>query len=274
MPMQSSQASPSAFPLAQAMVLAAGRGERMRPLTDVCPKPLLTVRGQPLLAYPLNALARAGVRATVINTGWLGDQIEDALGDAYLPTPTPLSPSSVEPMRLRYSREGRGAGEALETAGGILRALPWLDHTFWVVAGDVFMPDFDFAPHWMTQLEASPCLAHVWLVPNPTHNPGGDFGLSAQGLALNKPSSAVAQSTTPAGVATQTTYTFSTLAIYKKAFFEALGRPIPPGNPDGVKAPLAPMLRAAMDQGLVSASLYEGLWVDVGTPERLEALQR
>ena len=126
----------------------------------------------------------------------------------------------------------------------------------------------------MTQLEASPCLAHVWLVPNPTHNPGGDFGLSAQGLALNKPSSAVAQSATPAGVATQTTYTFSTLALYKKAFFEALGRPIPPGNPDGVKAPLAPMLRAAMDQGLVSASLYEGLWVDVGTPERLEALQR
>ena len=274
MPMQSSQASPSAFPLAQAMVLAAGRGERMRPLTDVCPKPLLTVRGQPLLAYPLNALARAGVRAAVINTGWLGDQIEDALGDAYLPTPTPLSPSSVEPMRLRYSREGRGAGEALETAGGILRALPWLDHTFWVVAGDVFMPDFDFAPHWMTQLEASPCLAHVWLVPNPAHNPGGDFGLSAEGLALNRPPASAAQSGTPADVTTQTNYTFSTLALYKKAFFETDGCSIPPGNPEGLKAPLAPMLRAAMDQGLVSASLYEGLWVDVGTPERLEALQR
>ena len=130
------------------MLLAAGRGERMRPLTDVTPKPLLQVRGQPLLWYPLQALARAGVRSAVINTGWLGDQIEPIFGQRFTTTmghaPDPACADAAS-VQLRYSHEGRGAGEALETAGGIVRALPWLGDVFWVAAGDVFAPDFEFS---------------------------------------------------------------------------------------------------------------------------------
>jgi len=233
------------------MLLAAGRGERMRPLTDSLPKPLLTVRGKPLLCYPLQALALAGVRGVVINTGWLGDQIEPVFGD------------HAASVQLTYSHEGRGAGEALETAGGIVRALPLLDELFWVAAGDVFAPDFSFSDAAYESFKTSACLAHIWLVPNPEHNASGDFGLSPQGLALNLPRK-------PG----QALFTFSTIALYKRAFFEAAWCPIPAGNPEGVKAPLAAMLRAAMDQGLVSASLYEGLWVDVGTPERLAMLNK
>ena len=236
------------------MLLAAGRGERMRPLTDNTPKPLLTVRGQPLLCYPLQALAAGGVSSVVINTAWLGEQIPAYLGEQFV-----ASAASV--VSLSYSHEGHDFGEALETAGGIVRALPLLDEVFWVAAGDVFAPDFEFSVQAYESFKASPCLAHIWLVPNPEHNAGGDFGLSAGGLALNLPK---AQG--------QTLFTFSTIALYKRAFFEAAWCPIPAGIPEGVKAALAPMLRAAMDQGLVSASLYEGLWVDVGTPERLAQL--
>jgi MurNAc alpha-1-phosphate uridylyltransferase len=249
---------------AQAMLLAAGRGERMRPLTDTTPKPLLQVRGKPLLWYPLNALALAAVNTVVINTGWLGDQLEPALGTRFSPT---LELGHVQPsmaanqLQLQYSHEGRGAGEALETAGGIVRALPLLADVFWVAAGDIYAPDFAFSPEAFERFRTSPQLAHLWLVPNPAHNPSGDFGLSADGLALNLPRNAGHH-----------LFTFSTIALYKRAFFEAAWCPIPPGNPDGVKAPLAAMLRAAMDQSLVSASLYKGLWVDVGTPERLAQL--
>ena len=249
---------------AQAMLLAAGRGERMRPLTDTTPKPLLQVRGKPLLWYPLNALALADVNAVVINTGWLGDQIATALGMRFTPT---LEPGHVQPsmaankLQLHYSHEGRGAGEALETAGGIVRALPMLAEVFWVAAGDIYAPEFEFSAEAYERFKASTCLAHIWLVPNPAHNPSGDFGMSAQGLALNLPRNAGHK-----------LFTFSTIALYKRAFFEATWCPIPPGNPEGVKAPLAAMLRAAMDQSLVSASIYRGLWVDVGTPERLAQL--
>jgi MurNAc alpha-1-phosphate uridylyltransferase len=245
---------------AQAMLLAAGRGERMRPLTDSTPKPLLTVRGKPLLFYPLQALALAGVSSAVINTGWLGDQIEPVFGNSFQPSLTQDSPHASK-LQLQYSHEGRGVGEALETAGGILRALPKLDDVFWVAAGDVFAPDFVFSAKAYEGFKASTCLAHIWLVPNPDHNLGGDFGLSPDGLALNLPRNAG-----------HTFFTFSTIALYKRAFFEADWCPIPAGNPKGVKAPLAAMLRAAMGQGLVSASVYEGLWVDVGTPERLAQL--
>ena len=245
---------------AQAMLLAAGRGERMRPLTDTTPKPLLQVRGKPLLWYPLNTLALADVNAVVINTGWLGDQIEPVFGSAFSADLASGTEASTA-LALHYSHEGRGAGEALETAGGIVRALPMLADVFWVAAGDIYTPEFAFSPKAYESFTASPQLAHIWLVPNPAHNPGGDFGLSSEGLALNLPRNAGHQ-----------LLTFSTIALYKRAFFEAAWCPIPSGNPDGVKAPLAAMLRAAMDQGLVSASLYEGLWVDVGTPERLAQL--
>ena len=147
------------------------------------------------------------------------------------------------------------------------RALPWLANTFWVAAGDVFAPEFEFSPDAFARFEASPALAHLWLVPNPEHNLGGDFGLSAEGLALN-----LSKLTSPATGAEPPRYTFSTIALYKRAFFESPWCAIPAGNPDGVKAPLAAMLRAAMDNGAVSASLYTGAWTDVGTPERLAQL--
>jgi MurNAc alpha-1-phosphate uridylyltransferase len=119
------------------------------------------------------------------------------------------------------------------------------------------------------RFNASPQLAHVWLVPNPAHNLDGDFGLSAEGLALNLPKLAHSSHGEQ-----QPRYTFSTIALYKRAFFEAAWCDIPMGNPQGIKAPLAIMLRAAMDQGAVSASLYAGAWTDVGTPERLAQLNQ
>lgn len=247
------------------MLLAAGRGERMRPLTDTTPKPLLKVGGQPLLCYPLQALAAGGVSKVVINTAWLGEHISAYLGQQFV-----ASEASV--VSLSYSHEGRDFGGALETAGGIVRALPLLDEVFWVAAGDVFAPDFEFSSQAYESFKASQQLAHIWLVPNPKHNKGGDFGLSADGLALNLPKSHPAQGLTPPAFPALTLFTFSTIALYKRAFFEADWCAIPSGNPEGVKAPLAVMLRAAMDQGLVSASLYKGLWVDVGTPKRLAQL--
>jgi len=264
---------------ASAMLLAAGRGERMRPLTDTTPKPLLPVRGKPLMQWPLEGLARGGVQSVMINTAWLGEQIPAHFGDSF-------TAPGLPPVGLIYSDEGREFGGALETAGGIVRALPHLADVFWVAAGDIYAPEFEFSAGAYESFTASPKLAHIWLVPNPAHNPAGDFGLSAEGLALNlpkttvmpgpaSPNSPVLQalgSHLPPHAAHPTRYTFSTIALYKRAFFEAAWCPIPTGNPEGVKAPLAAMLRAAMDQGLVSASLYAGLWVDVGTPERLAQL--
>ncbi len=243
----------------------------MRPLTDATPKPLLPVRGQPLMQWAMQGLQRGGVENLVINTAWLGEQIPQHFGDVF-------DTNGLAPMHLQYSQEGVDFGGALETAGGIARALPQLADVFWVAAGDVFAPDFVFAPEAYARFTASPQLAHIWLVPNPEHNLGGDFGLSAEGLALNLPKLAVATSADAPVVATAAAgqemprYTFSTIALYKRAFFEAAWCPIPAGNPEGVKAPLAAMLRAAMDNGAVSASLFSGAWTDVGTPERLAAL--
>jgi MurNAc alpha-1-phosphate uridylyltransferase len=228
--------------IAQAMVLAAGRGERMRPLTDTCPKPLLKVKGQPLIGHHLDAFARGGFRDVVVNTAWLGEQIEDHYGR-----------ETSEGVRLAYSHEGRDFGGALETAGGIVRALPLLDDAFWLAAGDVYMPGFLFTRAAYDKFRAGGKLAHLFLVPNPAHNPKGDFGLAPDGLALNK---------------ADVRYTYSTVALLRQALFESL----PHGNPEGLKVPLAPLLRTAMDRGQVSAELYAGPWVDVGTPERLAQL--
>jgi len=234
----------------------------MRPLTDVAPKPLLGVRGLPLMQWAMQGLQRGGVADLVINTAWLGEQIPQHFGSA-------LETSGQAPMHLHFSQEGADFGGALETAGGIARALPWLAETFWVAAGDVFAPEFEFSPEAFARFQASPQLAHLWLVPNPAHNVGGDFGLSADGLALNLP-----KLTEPASGVELPRYTFSTITLYKRAFFEAPWCDIPVGNPAGIKAPLAAMLRAAMDQGAVSASLYTGAWTDVGTPERLAQLNQ
>ncbi len=247
---------------ATALLLAAGRGERMRPLTDVHPKPLLEVRGQPLMQWAMQGLQHGGVTDLVINTAWLGEQIPQHFGAAF-------KGEGQKPMHLHYSQEGVDFGGALETAGGIVRALPSLAEVFWVAAGDVFAPDFEFSAQVYERFKNSPQLAHIWLVPNPAHNQRGDFGLSPEGLALNLSSSGADQSNE-----LEPRYTFSTIALYKRAFFEAAWCNIPPGNPEGVKAPLAPMLRAAMDNCAVSAELFTGSWTDVGTPERLAQLNQ
>jgi MurNAc alpha-1-phosphate uridylyltransferase len=232
---------------AQAMILAAGRGERMRPLTDHCPKPLLEVGGKPLMQYHVEALGRAGFHDLVVNTAWLGHQIESRFGGG------PGAGAQAPLPRIRYSHEGRDFGGALETAGGIARALPLLDEAFWLVGGDVHVPQFEFSRAAMDRFAASGELAHLFLVPNPPHNPKGDFGLRPDGTALSR---------------ADTQYTYSTIGLYRKDLFASL----PAGNPHGLKAPLAPLLRAAMDNGQVSAEIYTGPWTDVGTPERLAQL--
>ncbi|MEY3201635.1 MAG: hypothetical protein RIR70_1185 [Pseudomonadota bacterium] len=213
----------------KAMILAAGRGERMRPLTDHTPKPLLAVGGKPLIVWHLERLRAAGFDDIVINHAHLGQAIEAALGDG-----------AAWGVRIRYSPEK----EALETAGGIAQALPLLGEApFLVVNGDVFCDwPFERAAH----LGGSP--AHLVLVPNPPHHPGGDFALEAGVL-------------TDEGAMR---YTFSGIGVYQPAFFAGVAR--------GEKAKLAPLLREAMKVGQVSAELFTGHWEDVGTPERLSAL--
>ena len=280
-----------ACPAPRALILAAGRGERMRPLTDHTPKPLLPVRGRPLMQWWVDALARGGVREIVVNTAWLGEQIESHFGPQRLLDGREQLSKNDWPA-IHFSSEGRDFGRALETAGGIARALPQLapaaDDVFWVLAGDIFAPDFRFDPAAAARFAASGRLAHLWLVPNPAHNPQGDFGIGADGLALNE---APAGSTTPAAGPPQGgwapsggsgpraagerggMYTFSTVALYRRALFEPPWCDIAPGNPQGVAAPLAPLLRRAIAAGQVSAQIYAGAWTDVGTPERLAAQQ-
>ncbi len=241
---------------AHAILLAAGRGNRMRPLTDQLPKPLLVVHGKPLLQWHVDALAEAGCADLVINTAWLGEQIPAHFG------PYPRSSEGLA-LDIAYSAEGEDFGYALETAGGIARALPLLDEVFWVVAGDVFAPGFPFAPDALERFARGDRLAHLWLVSNPEHNPRGDFGLSPEGLALNLGAGADAPR-----------HTYSTIGLYRRALFETPWFDIPPGNPQGRAEPLAPLLRRAMDAGRVSAELYPGPWTDVGTPQRLAELNR
>lgn len=175
---------------------------------------------------------RRRFRFLVVNTAWLGERIVERFGDA-VDLGAPGSTVPV-PVRIAYSHEGRDFGGALETAGGIVRALPMLGDIFWVVAGDVYAPDFRFTQAAVDRFAASGKLAHLWLVPNPAHNPRGDFGLSDDGLALDD------------AVEGHERFTFSTIALYRAAFFAPPHCDIASGNPDGIAAPLAPMLRAAM----------------------------
>jgi MurNAc alpha-1-phosphate uridylyltransferase len=212
-----------------AMILAAGRGERMRPLTDTVPKPLLRVRGKPLIERHVERLAQAGIERIVINLAWLGWKIRDFLGDG-----------SRHGVSIRYSEE---SPQALETAGGIFRALPLLrPGPFLVVNGDIFT-DYDFE---RMSLDADRD-AHLVLVPNPPQHPRGDFGLLGD----------------VAVPAAGQQHTFAGIAAYRDEFFS--------GCEDGA-FPLKPLLVRCMAAKRCSGELYTGLWEDVGTPERLEAL--
>jgi N-acetyl-alpha-D-muramate 1-phosphate uridylyltransferase len=214
------------------MILAAGRGERMRPLTDRTPKPLLPVAGKPLIVWHLERLARAGIHDIVINHAHLGDQIEALLDDG-----------GAWGLNIHYSVEPPGA---LETAGGIANALPLLgDQPFVVVNGDIFC-DWDFRR--ATRAPAGDDLAHLVLTANPSHNAGGDFALD-DGRVYNEG---------------PTLLTFAGIGIYRPELFAGIER----GRP----AKLAPLLRTAMASGHVSGELHEGRWADVGTPERLADL--
>lgn len=215
----------------KAMILAAGKGTRMRPLTNHTPKPLLEVAGKPLIVWHIEKLAAAGYRDIVINIAWLGYQIPKALGDG-----------SRWGGSILYSDEQDEA--ALETAGGIVKALPLLGaEPFLVVSADVWCA-FDFQP---VELAAGD-LAHLILVKNPGHNPAGDFALQAGRVMADAGDSG---------------YTFSGIAYYHPDLFSGLAY----GN-----RRVAPVLREAMANGRVSGELYQGEWLDVGTPQRLAEL--
>ena len=226
----------------RALILAAGRGERMRPLTDTCPKPLLPVRGQPLIAWHLQALARAGVREVVVNTAWLEEQFPAALGDG-----------SRWGLAIRYSNEGRDHGGALETAGGIRKALPWLaprgDEAFWVVSADIFMPGFEFDPALARGFAAGSDLGLLWLVPNPGFHAGGDFNLDGTRLRRGAPHA----------------WTYANVALLRPALVSAL--------PLGQPAPLGPLLFEAAATDRLAGRVLGGEWHNLGTPAQLAALE-
>ncbi|PYE23345.1 MurNAc alpha-1-phosphate uridylyltransferase [Paraburkholderia silvatlantica] len=224
-----------------AMIFAAGRGERMRPLTDTCPKPLLAVGGKPLVVWQIERLAAAGYTRIVINHAWLGAQIEAALGDG-----------ARFGVTLLYSPEH----EALETAGGIASALPLIEsagapEVFLAVSGDIYSA-YDFA-RLNTHAQALAAQAqpgmHLVMVPNPPFHPQGDFALGVDGrLALEG----------------APRYTFGNIGLYDTRMFRDLA--------PGTKRALTPYYREAIAQGRVSGELYEGIWENVGTPAQLEAL--
>lgn len=220
----------------KAMILAAGRGERMRPLTDHTPKPLLAAGGKPLIVWQIERLRAAGIDTLVINHAHLGQRLVDALGDG-----------RTLGVHIEWSAENT----ALETAGGIRHALPLLgEQPFLVVNGDVFCDaDFSALRHHACQLQADGELAHLLLVANPEHHPHGDFHLAADGKLRSQGSPL---------------HTFAGIGAYHPQLFAELA--------DNQAAALAPLLRAAMARDQISASLHSGQWVDVGTPARLAAL--
>lgn len=216
------------------MILAAGRGERMRPLTDTCPKPLLEAGGKPLIVWQIERLRDAGFADIVINHAHLGFRIEAALGDG-----------AALGVSIRYSPEA----VALETAGGIRQAMPLLGpEPFVVVNGDIFCDaDLTAVREAAEHLHADGDLAHLVLVANPEHHPAGDFALAESRIIEDGPA-----------------LTFSGIGAYHPTLFTNL--------PAGQPARLAPLLRAAIAQQHVSGALHEGRWIDVGTPERLAEL--
>ena len=225
----------------KALVLAAGRGERLRPFTDTIPKPLLVVRGKRLIEWHLEALARAGVREVVINTAWLEEQFPAALGDG-----------SRWGLSLRYSMEGRDHGGALETAGGIAKALPLLGDAFWVVSGDTYLHGYEFDAAAAARFEASPEIqGHLWLVPNAPHHPAGDFGIDADGRL---------------SVDAMPRLTWASVGLFRASLFAGIA--------PGTKLPLRPVLMEAIGRRTLTGAPWAGGWTDVGTVDRWQQLER
>jgi MurNAc alpha-1-phosphate uridylyltransferase len=217
----------------KALVLAAGRGERMRPLTDSVPKPLLVVAGRPLIAYHLEALARAGIRDVVINLAWLGDRLRAVLGDG-----------ARYGVRIGYSDEG---AVALETGGGIFQALPQLGPAAFIVVNGDTWTDFDFRQLTLDADADGSALARLVLVKNPAHHPQGDFGLAGD-VVVERATDRL---------------TFAGIGIYRPELFAGCA---------AGKFPLLPLLRQAIAAGRLRGEFYRGEWWDVGSPERLHAL--
>jgi len=227
------------------MILAAGRGERMRPLTDHTPKPLLCVGGKPLIVWHIERLAAAGLREIVINLAWLGEKIQTYLGDG-----------RRYGVQLLYSPETT----ALETAGGIAQALPHLGPApFLVVNGDIWC-DWDARAAYTAaqRLQQGDLCAWLWLVNNPPHHPQGDFYLHAQRCLVSTHAAAYPCAQTARSL------TFAGIGVYHPALFADL--------PTGQANTLAPLLRDTMQRGRVGGQHHPGAWVDVGTPARLHAL--
>ncbi len=222
---------------ASALILCAGRGERLRPLTDHTPKPLLPVRGKPLVVWHLEALARAGVRDVVINTAWLEDQFPAALGNG-----------DRWGLKIHWSMEGRAFGGALETGGGIAQALPLLADRFWVVSGDVFLPGFGFDPAAAQVFAQGSDLAHLWLVDNPPHHPAGDFALADDGLVLADGPQRL---------------TWASVGLFDAALFAGIAA--------GKRLRLRPLFDHALQLRRLRAQRWRGVWIDVGTPARWAA---
>jgi MurNAc alpha-1-phosphate uridylyltransferase len=240
-----------------AMLLAAGRGERMRPLTDLTPKPLLEAGGKALIVWHIENLVRAGICDLVINHAHLGEKIEKTLGNG-----------SQFGAHIQYSSEGK----ALETAGGIAYAMHLLgDEPFAVINGDIFC-DYDFAqlPQHAAALTARGDMAHLVLVDNPPQHPNGDFCLDTDRIKPTPPSFPLSgeahDSPLTRGVRGVHVLTFSGIGIYQPSLFAHIAR--------GTKAPLAPLLHAQIALGKVSGEHHRGVWVDVGTPQRLQELDR
>ncbi len=231
----------------RAMILAAGRGERMRPLTDATPKPLLQVGGRRLIEWHLQSLARAGFREVMINHAWLGQQIPAALGDG-----------SSYGLSLHYSDEG---DSALETAGGIFNVLPWFGSApFLVVNGDVWS-DFDYGRLCTADALDAEAHARLVLVPNPLQHPRGDFALEPRAIQLRGDGARARYEVRDQDAPQR--YTFTGVAVYRAEFFAGCT----PG-----RFPLLPLLRRAAAANRLRGDLYDGLWFDIGTPERLAQL--
>ncbi|MDP4301170.1 nucleotidyltransferase family protein [Leptothrix discophora] len=250
--------STAPHPPLRAIVLAAGRGERMRPLTDRTPKPLLPVAGRPLIEWQLLALARDGVREAVVNTAWLEDQFPAALGDG-----------SRLGLSLRYSHEGAAFGQALETAGGIAEVQDWLCEdgrpAFWVVSADIWSPDFRFDAGLAARFVASGLDAHLWMVPNPPFHPRGDFAFGPARPDIDAAAHlAVPIGDGPAGSAPAGA-TYANLALLRPTLCAHVGR--------GRREALGPHLHRGVGDGRISISMYQGRWENVGTPEQWAALQ-